>query len=384
MSVRKDPRSPYWQYDFQRNKERFHGSTGCTTRRDAERFESDLKRRIALGENTKPQITLDLACQAYWEEKGQHESASSTTEYQLANLCSIIGPQRLLRDLRLKDFQDYITKRRKQKARNSDKPISAASINREWQLARRVWKLAISKGYDVPTPGTEHGIDWSKLKLDEPKERVRELTAEEEKRLFASLDPDVLAVAEFAMLSGQRKSAIITLRWDHVDFVEQRAKVKTKGDKWHAFPLTSRMIELIQQRPRVEKVPQVFTYECKRPSPARPGRAKRYRGQRYAFSKNGWARRWYQALKDAGVEDFRFHDLRHTSATRIVRSTGNLKIAQRLLGHTDIATTSRYAHVNEDDVRAAMKKTESRNSHGKHLRATRTNARKSAESDTVG
>ena len=97
----------------------------------------------------------------------------------------------------------------------------------------------------------------------------------------------------------------------------------------------------------------------RRPAPiARAGCA----AERYPFSKNGWARKWYKALEDAGIGDFRFHDLRHTKGTRALRATGNLKAVQKLLGHADITTTSRYAHALEDDVRAMMLASESRNS----------------------
>ena len=70
------------------------------------------------------------------------------------------------------------------------------------------------------------------------------------------------------------------------------------------------------------------------------------------------------ALKAAGIKDFRFHDLRHTAATRALRESGNLKVVQQLLGHADIATTARYAHAMTDDVRdvmEAMEAMESRN-----------------------
>lgn len=56
------------------------------------------------------------------------------------------------------------------------------------------------------------------------------------------------------------------------------------------------------------------------------------------------------AMVAAGIEDFRFHDLRHTFATRLLRHTGNLKLVSRLLGHTQVETTMRYAHVMLDDM----------------------------------
>jgi integrase len=258
VSVYKTDKSPYWQYDFQRKKQRFHGSTGCTSKRDAEAFEARLKREVALGHEAKRPITLDAACQAYWKDKGQHESSSTTTDYQLANLCEGIGANRLLSSIGTEDFRRYIAKRRA--------TVSNASVNREWQLARRVWKHAAAAGYDLPIPGTPDAIDWSKLRLDEPKERVRELTADEEKRLFEKLPESLKPVVEFAALSGQRRSAVIGLLWDKVDLSGPRATIGLKGGGEHTFPLTPRLVEIIEAQPVVEDCPFVFTYACERPA----------------------------------------------------------------------------------------------------------------------
>ncbi len=99
----------------------------------------------------------------------------------------------------------------------------------------------------------------------------------------------------------------------------------------------------------------VFTYVCKR------SRGQRRKGERYPFSKNGWRKDWWRALEAAGIEDFRFHDLRHTAATRVLRASNNLKVVQEMLGHSDIGTTARYAHAMKEDVRAAMEAAQSRN-----------------------
>ncbi|MGV1780037.1 tyrosine-type recombinase/integrase [Agrobacterium vitis] len=60
-----------------------------------------------------------------------------------------------------------------------------------------------------------------------------------------------------------------------------------------------------------------------------------------------------RAVPNAGVENFRFHDTRHTAATRVLRAS-NLRVAQKLLGHQDIATTTKYAHPMDDDIRTAL------------------------------
>lgn len=362
----KDARSPYWQYDFQRNKRRFHGSTGCTSERKAQKFIDDLQHQIANNRFNKPEITLDAACQAYWKDKvetpakGKLSGNQRSTETQLARLCDGIGKDKLLSEIKITDFRRYVSKRRGMKVHGSKakdaKLVSSATVNREWELARRVWR-------HVASDFAVSEIKWGELRLTENNERVRELSADEQVALFEQLPDDLKPVVEFAILSGQRKSAVVGLRWDKINWNSGEATIVNKGGGNHTFPLSPAMIELVLEQPRLDDCAFVFTYVCERPSPKRKDRPQRRKGERYPFSAGGWARKWYRALKAAGVADFRFHDLRHTSATRIMRSTGNLKAAGRLLGHTDIRTTARYAHVEMEDLREIMAKSESRNNH---------------------
>lgn len=345
MSVYKPKKSSRWQYDFQWKGERYHGSTGCTSKRDAERFEADLRRKVALGEIAKPTITLEEACNTWQEMVGSRKKSKATTLYQLAFLMAGLGRRVMLHDLTFKDIQTYASRRAGM--------VSAASANRETQLLRRVIRWTEPRGYEVPT------IKWGELMYVEPKERTRELSADEELRLFANLHDNLKPLVEFAILCGQRKAEIVTLRWSDVDLNGQRATVTIKGGDRHTFPLSPRMMAIIKAQPKV--CPQVFTYVCQRRAPKRADRPARMVGERYPFSKQGWNRQWKKALKNAGIEDYRFHDNRHTAATRNLRASGNLKGVQKLLGHADVTTTARYAHALENDVRAMLFATESRN-----------------------
>ncbi|MCZ6447099.1 MAG: tyrosine-type recombinase/integrase, partial [Alphaproteobacteria bacterium] len=66
---------------------------------------------------------------------------------------------------------------------------------------------------------------------------------------------------------------------------------------------------------------------------------------------------WRRAIKASGVSDFRFHDLRHTAATRTLRACRNINVVSKLLGHSSILMTQRYAHATQDDVLDAMEAT---------------------------
>jgi len=362
MSVYKPKKSRLYQYDFQFKGHRHHGSTGCTSKRDAERYEAEQRRKVALGETTKPSWTIEEACDAWFHAKGQHQKSHAANLYQLGQLIRLLGGPKPLHDLTVRDLDLYVAKRRAK--------VSNASVNREIALLRRVVRWAAKRNYETPT------IDWPEVMLPEESERVRELTAEEEDRLFAALPDNLKPIVEFALLSGQRRTEIISLRWSDVNLAEARASFSIKGGDKHSIPLSPRMVALIANQPKV--CPQVFTYVCRRPAPKRKDRPQRVKGERYPFSKQGWARQWRKALKEAGIENYRFHDNRHTAATRNLRASGNMKGVQKLLGHKDLRTTGRYAHAMEDDVRAMLFATESRNSpepQDNDLPQTRRNAR---------
>lgn len=342
MSVYKPAKSKFWHYDFQFKRGRYHSSTGCTSKRDAERVEAEVRRKVALGETVKPSITLDAACGAWWLAKGQYMRSHATVIYQLENLATGLGKNTALQDIGLAGIDRYIAKRRAK--------VKNASVNRETALLRRVIEWHEARGFDAPR------IAWKETKLREAAPVTRVLASDEEHRLFMALPDSLKPLVEFALLSGQRKSEIVTLRWSDVDLGKARATVWAKGQKPHTFPLTPRMIAVIANQPKV--CAQVFTYVAEKSSPRRKDRVHRVKGQRYPFSAQGWDRKWRKALEQAGIEDYRFHDNRHTAATR----SGSIEIANRLLGHSDFKTTQRYFHPGEDQVRDGLIASESRNS----------------------
>jgi integrase len=131
----------------------------------------------------------------------------------------------------------------------------------------------------------------------------------------------------------------------------QNIKSTAEGET-HTLPITPEVRALLGSR-RGQHPEFVFSYECQRTTRDRIGGV-RQAGRRYPFSDTGWRKTWKRALAEAGIADFRFHDTRHTAGTRITRATGNLRLTQRVLGHKNIATTQRYAHVLLDDVAAGM------------------------------
>ena len=113
------------------------------------------------------------------------------------------------------------------------------------------------------------------------------------------------------------------------------------------MPITAAIREILW--PLRDHHPEhVFTYQAQR---TRDGRVQ---GQRYPLTYSGIKIAWRRLRKRAGVIDFRFHDFRHDFGTKLLRETGNLKLVQRALNHADIKTTTRYAHVLDQEVAEAM------------------------------
>lgn len=350
MSIYKPKGSPYFHFDFQYRGKRYHGSTGQAGRRAAEQVEGRERQKAALPVTAKPPITLDEAC-GLRQDVLESRPSWPTVRPMLKALLSI-GASRLLADVHQIDLMRHFAKRR-----NGRKD---SSVNREIEEARAVWRGAMKARFDVGEMP-----DWGALLFDIPEAPPRELSWDEEDRLLPEIRADLVDFCTMALRSGWRKREVMKLRWNDVDFANAEAVTRIKGGAIVRRALTAEMIVLLANQPKVG--PFVFTYICqKNKSRYRDKRGRlqpgRQKGQRYPLTATVLRKPWAAAKKAAGIEGFRFHDLRHTAGTRIVRATGNIALAKRALEHKSIRSTLRYAHVLNDDVRKGLDAANSRNS----------------------
>lgn len=352
MSTYKPKGSSIFYYDFVMGGRRFYGSTKCKTKRDADRFEAQERARIALdtGERKKPPITLDEAAGLYEDRLRANNRWSATQEYLIASIVAGIGPDRFLADITQEDLSRHFAQRAGR--------VSAASVNREIEVARPIWR-GVMKTRDIGDMP-----DWGALFYAVAERAPRELYHTEEDGLFVRLREDMRPFAAFALKSGWRLSEVRHLRWNDLNLPQGLATTRIKGGDTVQRPLTPELVAIIANQPKAG--PFVFTYICQKSRKAftdTKGRKHpaRLAGERYPFTQWGWRRPWNRALEEAGIEAFRFHDLRHTRGTRLLRATGNLAVAKKALAHRNIKTTLRYAHAADDDVRRGLEASESRN-----------------------
>lgn len=355
MSVYKRPGAQTYSYDFEVGGHRFSGDTGKAAKREAlaeqERLRKAEKARVIPEQSRAGRtLTVEAAFVRYMQEVGNYHRNALTTLASLEWLQAQLGPKRLLRSIDDELVARIVARRRVERRkvgradeRDTQRQVSNATVNRTCtEPLRKVVLRARLWGCPVPP------IDWTTHLLAEPKERVREASADEEALLLDGLDAGYEAAVRFAILSGCRMAEIVGLTWQRVDFFSRQFTVIGKGDKPRLLPMSNAIFDLLWGE-KDHHPSAVFTYAARRTD----RRKQRLRGVRYPITYNGLKSCWRRLVKTSGIENYRFHDNRHTAATRILRQS-NLRVVQRLLGHEDVATTAKYAHALTEDIRAAM------------------------------
>ncbi|HXJ81989.1 MAG TPA: site-specific integrase [Candidatus Methylomirabilis sp.] len=209
------------------------------------------------------------------------------------------------------------------------RPLTAAAVNRELALIRHLLNLAHEEwGALAAVP---------KVRLEkEPQGRLRWLTPEEATRLLArcreSKNPTLADVVEFCLFTGLRQGEALGLTWDRVDRSRGVVLLEvTKSGRRREVPLNSAAdAVLVRRTPRDGGL--VF------------GTASWYAFRSY----------WEKAVTAAKIDDFRFHDLRHTFASWAVQRGATLQEVKDLLGHSSLAMVMRYAHLSPEHLRRAV------------------------------
>ncbi|PHV09729.1 tyrosine-type recombinase/integrase [Chitinimonas sp. BJB300] len=164
--------------------------------------------------------------------------------------------------------------------------------------------------------------------LPEPKRRIRWLTVEEVQRLLEELPTHQNQFVRFALATGLRQGNVLGMTWDRVDLLRRTCWVEAedfKTDKAHGVPLNDAALAVIYEV--IEKHPtHLFTY---RGGPIKQANTKA----------------WRSALKRAGIKNFRWHDLRHVSASWLIQAGTPSPVVQDFFGWESPAMVQRYAHL---------------------------------------
>lgn len=280
------------------------------------------RKRLAAIASGKYVPTVSQICARYWNAHGKRRADRSTVETYLERIVDHVGGDTPYDQVTIADVSAFVDEWRARGLSSSTANRMIAVWRRMHTIADEQWELDVAR------------IRWRHVVAKEPRVRVRYLSdAEREALLDAAMTiggASLLEIVQWSILTGCRKRETLTLDWSKVDIENGGVSVKTKGggERWvDISEAAASLLRSIKERRKNSSL---------------------------VFSSVGLRKRFEAAVRLAGISDFRFHDLRHTFATYLVARGVPVQTIQRALGHTQIATTMRYAHVSRNDVRAAV------------------------------
>ena len=334
------------------------------------------------------------------ERKAQHREAEARRLQAKRNAAAVLGtfidgPYRQWAEVHLRSHKDTLAALRRDFAQWWARPMESltemdvegwrrkalqagqqkSTVNRAWQRLRAVLGKAHDRKLIGPPPKVR------RFKLD-ARGRVRYLTPEERARLLAALDarekrrgeerarmndwlraralPELPAHGTFTdhlkplvllvLNTGLRRGEALGLRWGAIDFARGMVHVEaatSKSGQSRDVPMTAEaraVLESLREQQQQPSDPDGHLFTL--------ADGKRLQSVGH--------KTWHDLMGAARIKNFRFHDLRHDYASRLVMADVDLYSVSKLLGHSDVAMTQRYAHLAPDYLRAAVRKLDGR------------------------
>jgi integrase len=319
----------YWISFTSPNGQRIRESARTQDRKQAQEYEDRLKAELwrvqQLGE--KQRRTWQEAV-VRWLKETEHKKDHEKDKAKFRWLDPYLGDFYL--DEITRDLIDSIRDAKREEA-------SPSTVNRYLAVIRAVLNTARD--------------DWEwidrapKVKeFKEPKIHVRWITPDDATRLIAALPAHLAAMAEFSLQTGLRQANVSYLKWEQVSLERQTAWIhadESKNGKALAVPLNKAAMSVLHRQLGKHDC-FVFTYQGK---PVQRTSTKA----------------WKRALADAGITNFRWHDLRHTWASWHVQNGTTLQELMELGGWSSFEMVLRYAHLRSDHLLTAAKRLEGTN-----------------------
>jgi integrase len=309
-------RGENWYIDFTFKGQRIRESIG-PSRKSAEKIIAKKKTEIAenkfLDVRKDPDpVTFHEFAKEYWKwAKANHKPSSWARD--LSNM----GTLEKSFDKNIHEITTWEIESYKMKRKATVKP---ATVNREVNMLKAMLSKAVEWGKLKESPGRKVKALKGEVK------RLRFLYPDEIQRLLSNCQDELRPIVEMAVNTGLRKGELLNLEWEQIDFNTNTVSiVDTKNHEDRQIPLNETARKILEGMER--KSPYVF----------RDKEGSTFIDVRYSFD---------NAVKKTGLQDFRFHDLRHTFASNLIMQEGvELNDVRELLGHKRIDMTLRYAHL---------------------------------------
>ncbi len=316
------------------------GTHGLITLQQARKLAEELYIKVRSGINPmaernayKTALTVSQLCEKYIKEHSEIYKKKSSIYDDKRYIDNNIKPQ--LGNLYARD----ITKHDIEKLHLSLKrtPVLANHVR---SVLSKMFSLA--EKWEIRGEGT-NPVRYVKKYTETPRERY--LSHEEIKRLFNTLseleaanteNPYAIAFIRLLWMTGARGSEIRTAKWEWVDFKRKTIELPDSKTGRRTIYLSDPVITILENLPKISKNPYIL------PSPV-------HRNKPLAYPRKTWDVVRYKAK----LNDFRMHDLRHSYASQGIESGLSLSEIGKLLGHTQLHTTQRYAHMADVQAKRA-------------------------------
>jgi len=344
-----------WQIDYldpdgKRIRKNFKKQKGAKAH--LAKYENDINNGDYVDPQKYRKATLKDLIEKY-EENYSHQAGYSTSKkYLIDFIKGYFGENKPLFNIRYVDLETF-RNRLKQTPTKHKKDRADASVNRCMACIRHMLGKSVEWEMIKQNP-LEMG---QSLMFKENNERLRYLSEDEINKLLAECSRQVIKlpskksrtksvkradvdylrnIVECAINSGMRKEEVLSLKWkqirDGLIYLD-----KTKGKKKRQVPINKTLAQLFGTVRKKQGLTSEYVFV--------------YQGKRIKDVKTAYN----AALKRAGILDANFHTLRHTFASHFVMRGGSLKALQEMLGHSNIKTTMRYAHLSQEHKKEAVK-----------------------------
>ncbi len=337
-------RGETWWVRFRMNGQHVRRSAKTSKKADAQAYLHRLLEehaKKARGDNDRPRYLLTDAMDRFFEEATLKPRTLESYRFN-ARVCTRLLGHLHLDEVNRRTLSEFVTTRKRL-------GVTDATIRRDLAFLSSVVSMANRWGWMDTHPVTA----FNKKTLKESRPRTRFISREEFARLHDAASDDLKPILVLAVETGLRKEELLGLKIGSIDLRRREVHLQeTKTNNPRRVPLSPTAMGTIREllersRPRS---PYLF---CKSDGTHIGNPKKAFIG----------------ACCRAGVQDFRFHDLRHTFASWWVQGGGDLYRLSRILGHTSLQMSARYGHLRTDDLHDELHRVTQKRSQERQIKA---------------
>ena len=308
---------------------RHQKSTGTSNRRKAETIERQFHDELNDARQRLPQLKPEMT---FGELTARFIASGMGKPHSLDRLSHLLP---FFADMPLLHINTSAIRKYRQE-RHEQKKLTAATVNRDLSVLRRVLYWGVEEGFLASNP-------VGRLRMERERRTKRPVMSLREEQLLLAASPEHLQrIITCALHTGMRRGEILSQRWEDIDFDNRILHVthsKTPEGEAREIPLSNRLYTMLLAH-RGKRGP-IFTYG----------------GDAIKIIKTTWA----SSLRRSGIRHFRFHDLRHTANTRMMLAGVLQEVRREIIGHSSQRSrdvNDRYTQIELPEKREAIRKLE--------------------------